>query len=287
MNSIDKSNLTGNYIISARHLGTIYNINATDGSIIWRLQAGGDSDFECLDFNFSFQHDAQIRAENETSMTISMFDNASNGFNATAPYSSGKLIEIDYISRTARLIGPPTYYPLDQQALLSVSQGNTQYLDNGNIFHGFGSWPFMSEHTPDGNAVWTANFGPLQNVVMNYRAKAGFWKSIPSNTSPSLWTYSQDNDAMMALYVSWNGCTEVDSWNFYGANDLDGDFTNIGNAPKAGFETQYESETHFTYAVAEAVSRDGIALRNSSIQQTFVPSAQLAASCSDISCPGV
>ena len=287
MNSIDKSNLTGNYIISARHVGTVFNINATDGSIIWRLQAGGDSDFHCERFNFSFQHDAQIRAENETSMTISLFDNASNGYNATAAYSSGKLIEIDYISRTARLVAPPTYYPLDQQALLSVSQGNMQFLDNGNIFQGYGSWPFISEHAPDGTAIWTANFGPEQNLVMNYRAKSGFWKSIPSNTAPSLWTYSQDNDASMAFYVSWNGCTEVGSWTFYGANDLDGDFTEIGNAPKVGFETQYQSETHFTYTTVEAVGRDGVALRNSSIQQTFIPSAQLAASCSDVSCPGV
>ena len=287
MNSIDKSNLTGNYIISARHLGTIFNINATDGSIIWRLQAGGNSDFHCLDFNFSFQHDAQIRTETETSMTISLFDNASNGFNSTAPYSSGKLVEIDYASRTARLVAPPTYFPLDQNILLSVSQGNMQYLDNGNVFHGFGSWPFLSEHSPDGRAVWTANFGPIQNLVMNYRAKSGFWKSIPSNTAPSLWTYSQDNDALLALYVSWNGCTEIESWNFYGSNDIDGVFTKFGNTPKVGFETAYESETHFTYAVAEAVGFDGKPLRNSSIQQTFIPSAQLAASCSEYSCPGV
>lgn len=287
MNSIDKSNLTGNYIISARHLGTIFNINATDGTIIWRLQAGGNSDFDCDGFNFSFQHDAQIRAENETSMTISLFDNASNGFNATAPYSSGKLIEIDYISRTARLAAPSTYYPLDQEVLLSVSQGNTQYLDNGNIFHGFGSWPFLSEHTPDGNVVWTANFGLVQNVVMNYRGKSGYWKSIPSNTAPSVWTYSQDNDALLATYVSWNGCTEVSSWTFYGSNDIDGEFMIFGKTPKNGFETAYESDTHFTYVIAEAVASDGTALRNSSIQQTFVPSAQLAASCSETSCPGV
>ena len=268
-------------------MGSLYNINATDGTIIWRLQAGGDSDFHCVDFNFSFQHDAQIRAETETSMTISLYDNASNGFNATAAYSSGKLIHVDYVSRTATLASPPVYYPLDQMALLSVSQGNMQYLDNGNIFMGYGSWPFLSEHTPDGHPVWTANFGPIQNAVMNYRGKSGFWRSIPSNTAPSLWTYSQDNDAMMVFYVSWNGCTETGSWNFYGTHELDSDFTKIGSAPKNGFETIYESETHFTYAIVEAVDNDGTALRNSSIQQTFIPSAQLAANCDETSCPGI
>ena len=287
MNSIEKSNLTGNYIISARHFSTIFNINATDGSVIWRLQAGGKSDFHCLGFNFSYQHDAQIRAENETSMTISMFDNASNGFNQTSPYSSGKLIFIDYTTRTASLVAPPTYYPLDQKVLLSVSQGNTDYLDNGNILLGYGSWPFASEHTPDGVAVWTANFGAVQNVVMNYRAKSGYWKSIPSNTSPSLWTYSQDIDGLTAIYVSWNGCTEIGSWNFYGSNDADEDFILVGRTLKAGFETSYQSETHFTYTIAEAVSFDGEPLRNSSVQQTFIPSAQLAASCGELSCPGV
>lgn len=285
MNSVDKSNLTGNYIISARHMSTIYNINATDGSIIWRLQAGGDSDFACTDFNFSYQHDAQIVAENATSITLSMYDNASNNFNKTSDQSSGKILTIDYNSKTASLSAPLTVFP-GTKNILSASQGNTQVLSNGNIFHGWGDWPLFSEHTPDGNAVWTANIGPNQGEVMNYRAFSGEWYSIPSTTVPALWTFSKNTDALVAMYVSWNGCTEVMTWTFYGANDYYDTFTKIGGTSKNGFETIYQSETHYIYTFAEAIGYDGSSLRNSSIQQTFVPSADLAASCFDIACPG-
>lgn len=286
INSVVKSELTGNYLISARHMSTIYNINGTDGSIIWRFQAGGDSDFICEDFKFGFQHDAQIRAEDETSMTISFYDNASNNYNHTHDVSTGKIAMLDYTSMTAKLVAPETEYPRHQKVLRSASQGNMQVLDNGNIVHGYGSWPFLSEHTPDGTAVLTANFGHLEGRVMSYRVKAGQWHAVPAKTRPSMWTFAQDADAPLAMYVSWNGCTEIEYWNFYGAHDSDDELTLIGSSRKKSFETIYQSETHFTWAMAEAIDFDGVSLRNSSLVQTFVPSAQLATSCSDLFCPG-
>lgn len=286
INSVDKSNLTGNYIISARHMSTIYNINGTDGSIVWRLQAGGDTDFLCEDFKFAFQHDAQIRAENETHMTMSLYDNASNNYNHTHDVSTGKIITLDYSTLTAKLSAPITEYPRHQKKIRSASQGNMQVLNNGNIVHGYGSWPFLSEHTPDGKAVLTANFGHVEGKVMSYRVKAGDWHSVPSKTRPSLWTFAQDADAPLAMYVSWNGCTEIEFWNFYGADDEEDELTRIGSARKIDFETIYQSETHFTWIMAEAIGFDGVSLRNSSLIQTFIPSAQLATSCTDLFCPG-
>lgn len=264
-------------------MSTIYNINGTDGSIIWRLEAGGNSDFNCIDFNFGFQHDAQIQEENSTSITISLYDNASNNFNDTAPVSAGKFISIDYQSMEARLSSPSIVYP--DFELRSASQGNLQVLPNGNRFQGYGSWPIMSEHTPDGKAVWAANFGPDQGVTMSYRSTSGPWYSIPSKTRPAIWTYSRSSDSPLVLYVSWNGCTETASWNLYGGNDVHEAFTKIGNVKKGGFETQYTSDTHFAYAIAEAVDGDGKGLRNSSMQQTFVPSALLGEACNDNDCP--
>lgn len=283
INSVEKSAFTGNYLISSRHMSTIYNINATDGSILWRLQAGGDSDFTCEDFNFGFQHDARIRSENKTSMVISIYDNASNNYNFTAKASSGKFIELDLVKMTAKLHATPTHYPGEE--LLSASQGNTQLLGNGNIFHCFGSWPRYTEHTPDGNAVWAAQIGPSQGQVMSYRAYSAAWKSTP-RTKPSLFAYSRMSDAMIAVYVSWNGATEVGWWTFWGANDRSGGFEVIGTTAKQGFETLYTSDTHYAYTFAEAVGKDGSSLGNSTVEETFVPSAKLSAACFDTHCPG-
>lgn len=266
-------------------MSTIYNINASDGSIIWRLEAGGNSNFTCRDFNFGFQHDAEIHAENDTAMVISIYDNASNGYNSTATESSGKLIVLDYKTMTARLAGPTTHYP--GNGLLSSSQGNMQVLEGGNRFTGWGSWPRMSEHLANGSAVWAAQLGPDQGAVMGYRAFSHEWHAVPSNTRPALWTFSKESDALMTMYVSWNGCTEVAKWTFYGRNAATDAWARIGTTAKAGFETVYSSETHYAYSMAEAVGYDGLGLRNSSAQKTFVPSWRLATACSDESCPRV
>jgi len=264
-------------------MSTIYNINGTDGTIIWRLQKGGDSDFSCQGFNFGFQHDARIRSENETSMVISIYDNASNNYNFTAKASSGKFIELDLVNMTAKLHAPLTHYP--SKELLSASQGNTQLLGNGNRFHCFGSWPRYTEHTPDGNAVWAAQIGPNQGAVMSYRAYSAPWKGNP-RTKPSLFAYSKMSDAMIALYVSWNGATEAKSWQFWGTNDMNESFELIGHTAKRGFETMYTSDTHYTYVFVEAIGGDGSSLANSTTERTFVPSAKLAAACFDTYCAG-
>lgn len=119
---------------------------------------------------------------------------------------------------------------------------------------------------------------------MVYRAYSGAWKSIPSHSKPSLWTYARTSDSLIALYVSWNGCTEIEAWNFYGANDMNAFFEQIGTTKKDGFETVYTSESHYRYTFAEAVAADGTSLRNSSMQMTFVPSSSLAVNCNDLNC---
>lgn len=263
-------------------MGALYYINGTDGSIIWKLEAGGDSDFVCRDFKFSFQHDAEIHYENERMMLISIFDNSWNLYNKTAERSSAKFIKLDYTTMTASLYRPSAYY--QGQDVLCASQGNIQLLDSGNAFIGWGDWPRWSEHDAKGEMVWSGQIGPWQGHNMVYRGYTAPWKSIPTHTRPSLWTFSRQSDGLVAMYVSWNGCTEINSWNFYGANGMNDVFTLIGNTKKTGFETMYTSETHYVYIFAEAIDAHGASLRNSSLQLTFVPSSSLAASCNDFNC---
>jgi len=107
INAIDKSAATGNYLVSARHTGTLYYVNATDQDIIWKLSYLGNSDFSCSNFNFSFQHDARLLSENHTTTVLSIFDNASNGYTTTTSQSSGKVIAIDHHSVVATMISKP------------------------------------------------------------------------------------------------------------------------------------------------------------------------------------
>jgi hypothetical protein len=286
INSIVKSAYTGHYLVSGRHMGTIYYINSTDGSVIWRLEAGGKSDFVCEGFQFAFQHDAEIQEENDHMMLLTLFDNSSNLQNKTAVRSEGKFIKLDYTTKRATLYRPSNYYPGFD--LLSDSQGNTQVLKNGNTLQAWGSWPYMTEHAEDGHVVWEGQLGPVQGFVMIYRIYSGEWHAVPAHTRPALWTYSQTSDSKVAFYVSWNGCTETKTWRFYGANDMNDEFSYIGSVERLSrFETVYSSEMHFVYTFAEAVDFDGKSLRNSSMQLTFVPGPQLAAQCTDMNCGAI
>ena len=62
INSVTKGD-DGHYLLSARHSSTIYKINGTDGTVIWRL-GGNHSDFVLgTDVPFGFQHHARYMAQ--------------------------------------------------------------------------------------------------------------------------------------------------------------------------------------------------------------------------------
>jgi hypothetical protein len=120
----------GDFMISARHTNALYKISGTTGEVIWRL-GGVRSDFEMLDgLNFSSQHDARWHQSNSTHDIISLFDNASNGFNRTAEISQGMIVALDHDADppTARLL---TGFPAPEEIPISNSQGNMQLLTPG------------------------------------------------------------------------------------------------------------------------------------------------------------
>ncbi|KAG9557368.1 hypothetical protein KCU61_g2698, partial [Aureobasidium melanogenum] len=281
INSIDKSTVTGNYLVSARHTSTLYYVNATSRDIIWQLSYLGQTDFSCSNFNFSFSHDARLLSENDTTTVLSIFDNASNGYTTTTSQSSGKVIAIDHNSGVATMLSNTTY-PSDQ-GLSATSQGNTQLLSNGGFFHTWGNNPYLSEHSANGTAVFAAQFA-AEDSAQNYRAFSANWESTPATTVPDVYAYAVNSSAPTRIYVSWNGCTTVASWQFYGGVSVGEDFSIIGQTNKTGFETFWEADRFYQWVRVEAMDADGNALRNSSFTGTFVPSAALVGACSDVGC---
>src|SRR5271170_6333878 len=157
INSVDK-HADGNYIISARHTNTIYKINSTDGSILWRL-GGKKSDFKHAEgTSFAFQHHARYRGKDSTGRTlISLFDNHNarqgqdHAFVDDLP-SSGKLLVVDEIDFTVSLA---VQYSAPKP-IVSQSQGNLHFLDNGNALIGWGQIPAITEFLPNGTVVYHA-----------------------------------------------------------------------------------------------------------------------------------
>ena len=276
INSIDK-NEDGDYLISSRHTCAIYKLSGKNGSVIWRLH-GADPSFRNINFSFSQQHDARWISENSTHTVLSLFNNGYNGFNQTHAYSSGMIIVIDHVEKTATKI--QEYIPPNN--VLSSSQGNLQILPNGNVFIGWGNKGFVSEYAEDGELLLWGYFS--QDVAMNYRVQKFDWDADPTDV-PALWTYSRAiGDSLTSLYVSWNGATKVKMWRFFGSRKQEGPFREIGTTNKTGFETSYSAANFHRWCYVEALNVNGEVLARSATKFTFIPSPELSEYCEDTFC---
>jgi hypothetical protein len=265
-NSIDK-NEDGDYIISYRFTNTIYMVSGKDGAIMWRL-GGKYSDFE-MDFTFSKQHDAKFIESNGTHHIISLLNNASDEEKNDENVSSALFVELDSAAspRTARVIRRHER----PDGGLTRLRGNTQLLPNKNVFIGWSERGYISEHSPEGDVLLTANF--VSSRYSTYRAyKFEFTgrPGAPPDLVASVWG-TEKTDLLTTFYVSWNGATDVAGWNFYARAAKNGHPVLVGNTTKTNFETMFVAKGYLDWVTAEAVDREGRVLGTSRIQRSKLP----------------
>ncbi|KAL6249837.1 hypothetical protein RBB50_003693 [Rhinocladiella similis] len=287
VNSADE-NEDGDVLVSARHVNTVFKVSGHDGRVIWRL-GGRNSDFDMGELVFSSQHDARWKSSNASTEILSLFDNASNGFQSTAEESSGMIIKLDHSTDPPRATLLKTF-PAPENQTISASQGNLQLLgdredwDSSNAFIGWGSQPVVTEHLPDGTIVFQASV--TTNGPMNYRA---FKYNLTTNPTdnPALYTYAPSTDSgLTVFYMSWNGATEVAFWRLYGRGSCDGRWLEIDTVTRDGFETICRADDYYEFGMVEALDADRNGLRNSSTRgtKTFVPKNVLAKYCDRDGC---
>lgn len=226
INSVQKTQ-AGNYLISARHMHSIYLISGTTGDILWTL-GGKTNQFTELDpvsnpsgdalLTFAWQHHARFLPNtNDTELTF--FDNHALTTTQHCKHdcSRGLHVRLDTAALTAQIV---TEY-LHPQSLQAQSQGSVQPLADGNVFVGWGRCPSFTEHTADGEAVMEVQFSPWHTrtneiALDNYRAYRGDWHATPEwNPDVVARTEEDGEDAgEVKVYVSWNGATEVRYWAF-------------------------------------------------------------------------
>jgi hypothetical protein len=66
----------------------------------------------------------------------------------------------------------------------------------------------------------------------------------------------QGPDDKVKLYASWNGATEVESWEVL-AGELPGQLESVGSVPRDGFETAMLAQTSHPYFAVRARERSG------------------------------
>lgn len=266
VNAIDKDE-AGNYLLSARFTNAIYYISGQTGEIIWRL-GGKNSDFH-LDFKFSRQHHSSFVASNETHVTVSFLNNASDEGSNQEDTSSVLYVQVDMSASpmTAKLV----HRYMRPDGGLTRLRGSVQTLPNGNVFAGWSERGYHSEHTPDGKVLMEAKFASGRfNSYRSYKFPFRGRPSTPPDVVASV--YGTGSDAMTTvIHVSWNGATDIASWNFYAKSHAGGSPVLVGSTNKTDFETMYIANGYLDWVTAEALDADGKSLGESKPSRSNVP----------------
>jgi len=239
INSVAEDN-DGNLLVGSRKTSCVYKVNRKSGEVVWRF-GGKRSDFEMGEgTDFAFQHDARRQADG----TITLFDN--KGADMGEP-SRGVRLRLDEEAVTAELV---TEYVLPEDPF-AIYQANVQQLANGNVFVGWGSAPYFSEHARDGTLLFEARF---PDSVESYRAFRSPWKGTPHGR-PDVAGEAGPNDRV-TLYASWNGATEVAGWEVL-AGPAPDELRSLGSARRKGFETAIAFTTDEPYVAVGAKDPSG------------------------------
>src|SRR5215217_6019966 len=246
LNSIDVDH-DNNLLVSARETSALYKIDRKSGEIIWRL-GGKKSDFKMGEgTRFAFQHDARRLPDG----TISIFDNGSlvfeNGIPRAVEESRGIVLELDEREMRASLVREYTH-PDEQHA---DAAGNLQVLPNGNAFMGWGRAMAVSEFGKDGRLLFDARLPPQNR---SYRVFRFPWRGYPTDRPAAAAERALEEE--VRVYASWNGATEVESWEVLAGPRPDG-LEPLGSVSRTGFETAILAGTSEPYVAVRARDRSG------------------------------
>ena len=265
-NSVDKTD-EGDFLLSCRHSDAIYKISGDDGHIIWRL-GGTDSDFNVDNVMFSRQHNIRFRGRNETHLFVTFLDNA-KGRGSIPPSheaSRGLRLALDEENMVATI--DTQYDHPHGDGSYAWRRGNFQELPNGHVIMGWSKRALFSEHTHSGKLVMEASLKPTWlGTYRNYKFPfVGHPMDRPAVSSAA---YGTNNDSTLTqVHVSWNGATEVASWNLY-KTTLDGEaMVLLTSANRTGFETQLDSGGYASYVYVEAMAENGTMLEHSGVIKT-------------------
>ncbi len=219
----------GNLLLSSRNLSEITKINLQTGDMIWRL--GGKANmFTIADGDaFAFQHDVRQLPNGN----ITVFDN--QGTPESPAASLGAEYMLDETTKTATRVWSFSDVP----PVFATYMGDTQRLPDGNTVLGWGApatatgyiFSTMTEVAPDGQVLFDFIF---DQPYVSYRAFRFPWQGFP-DTPPAL-AYKVDGNRLILGY-SWNGATEVASYQLY-AGDSPQSLGLIEENSKTDFETQ-------------------------------------------------
>ena len=107
--------------------------------------------------------------------------------------------------------------------------------------------------------------------LRSYRAFKYPWVGSPS-APPDIYsdTITVDDDILTVIYVSWNGDTRTNCWEFHTVDD-GGKIQRLGSQQREGFETRFEHNGFAGRVLAKAFDAEGNGLGQSVVCTTPEP----------------
>lgn len=121
-----------------------------------------------------------------------------------------------------------------------------------------GATPKIEEYDENGACVMRAWFGRAQST-QSYRAYRFLpWTGCP-RTKPDVFACLGEQ-GKTAVYVSWNGATDVQAWRVRDGSSGNGTVSHV--APRNGFETRVVVEEGLDKVIVEAVGGMGDGIKS-------------------------
>ena len=156
-----------------------------------------------------------------------MHNNDNTEFTGHASLTTGMILEVEL--QGSKQVTLKSRMWDATEPVYAESQGSYQRLGNGHVLQDHGATPKIEEYDENGTIVMRARFG-YDNNMQTYRAYRYNWVGRPS-TKPDVLACPSTKSGTTAVYVSWNGATDVQLWKVYSGSQVK------QTAVRNGFET--------------------------------------------------
>ena len=238
----------GDLLLSSRNTWTLYDVDLRSGDVRWRL-GGEHSSFRLGPGTRTYwQHDAEWQPGG----LISVFDNGSDP--PKEKQSRGLLLDPNLATHTVTLV---KQFTNPTKTLLATSQGNLLTLPGGDWLMGYGGLPNFTEYDASGHVLLD---GTLGKSVQDFRTYFSPWSGQPTGAPSVLATPGAGGT--IAVAVSWNGATEVASWQVLtGASPSA--LAPAATAARTGFQTTIAAPAAGPYVAVHALDSAGTVIGTS------------------------
>lgn len=224
--------LPGNQIlVSMRNTWAAYLINTKTNQTVWTLGGKASSFKFAANAVFAWQHDVRMLPHNQ----VSLFND--NCCEITGPgmfaspngASGGLVLNVNTSSHTVSLAKSYTH---KNPTLNPAFLGSMNVLSNGNALVGWGSFPYFSEYSSNGQLLLDAQW---PGKDLSYRAGfTGDWVGTPY--FPPSGAARRVKGGKVTVYASWDGSTLVTAWKVLAGSNAN-HLPVVASHAKSGFET--------------------------------------------------